>query len=64
MRNRKVTFRLGETVGRLEESSGPPKGAVTLQESGTPIVSELILSSIGRLGQTDSATTLERLYKF
>ena len=27
---------------------------MTLLESGTPIVSELILSSIGRLGQTDS----------
>ena len=54
MRNRKVTFRLGETVGRLEESAGPPKGAVTLLESGTRIVSELVLSSIGRLGQTDS----------
>jgi len=54
MRNRKVTFRLGEAVERIEDSVGPPRGAVTLLESGKRIVSELVLFSIGRLGETGS----------
>ena len=54
MRNRKVTFRLGEAVERIDESVGPPRRAVILLESGKRIVSELVLFSIGRLGQTGS----------
>ncbi|MCH8310927.1 MAG: Si-specific NAD(P)(+) transhydrogenase [Chloroflexi bacterium] len=54
MRNRKVTFRLGESVERLEDSPGPPRSAVTHLESGKRIVSELVLFSIGRLGATES----------
>lgn len=54
MRNRKVTFRLGETVDRLEDSPGPPRSAVTHLKSGKRIVSDLVLFSIGRLGETDS----------
>ena len=54
MRNRNVTFRLGEAVERIDESVGPPKGAVILLESGKRIVSELVLFSVGRLGDTDS----------
>ena len=54
MRNRNVTFRLGEAVERIDESAGPPKGVVILLESGKRIVSELVLFSVGRLGETDS----------
>jgi NAD(P) transhydrogenase len=54
MRNRKVIFRLGEAVEGIEVSPGPPRSAVTLLESGKRIVSELVLFSIGRLGETDS----------
>jgi len=52
MRNRNVTFRLGEAVERLELSAGPPRRAVILLESGKRIVSDLVLFSVGRTGAT------------
>ena len=53
MRNRNVTFRLGEAVERLELTSDQPPRAVTLLESGKRIVSESVLYSIGRIGATE-----------
>lgn len=53
MRNRNITFRLGEAVERLEISEGPPCRAVILLESGKRIVSDLVLFSVGRIGATD-----------
>ena len=59
MRSRNVTFRLGEAVERIEISQGPPRRAVILLESGKRIVSELVLFSVGRLGET-AGLDLER----
>ena len=53
MRNRDVTFRLGEAVEHLEIHEGPPKQAVIHLESGKRIVSDLVLFSAGRLGAID-----------
>ena len=53
MRNRRVTFRLGEAVERIEIAEGPPRQAVILLESGKRIVSDLVLFSAGRIGATD-----------
>jgi NAD(P) transhydrogenase len=53
MRDRNVTFRLGEAVARLEVSEGPPRRAVVLLESGKRIVADMVLFSVGRLGATD-----------
>lgn len=53
MRNRNVTFRLGEAVERLEISEGPPRRAVMQLASGKRIVSDLVLFSVGRIGATD-----------
>ena len=53
MRNRDVTFRLGEAVERLEIAEGPPRQAVIHLESGKRIVSDLVLFSAGRTGSTD-----------
>jgi NAD(P) transhydrogenase len=52
MRNRNVTFRMGEAVERLEISEGPPRKAVIHLESGKWIVSDLVLFSVGRIGAT------------
>jgi NAD(P) transhydrogenase len=54
MRNRNVTFRLGETVETLEASEGPPPRAVIHLQSGKRIVSDVVLFSVGRIGATDS----------
>ena len=54
MRNRNVTFRLGEAVERLEIVEGPPRRAGILLESGKRLVSDLVLFSVGRVGATDS----------
>ncbi len=43
MRKRNVTFRLGETVERVEIAEGPPRRAVLLLESGKRLVSDLVL---------------------
>ena len=52
MRNRGVTFRLGEAVERLEIAVGPPRRAVMFLESGKRLVSELVLFCAGRQGAT------------
>lgn len=52
MRNRDVTFRLGEAVERLEVSDEPKARPVVYLESGKRIVSELLLYAIGRQGAT------------
>lgn len=52
MRNRDVTFRLGEAVERLEIDEGPPRQVVIHLESGKVIVSDLVLFSAGRQGAT------------
>lgn len=53
MRNQKVIFRLGEAVERVEVVNGPPRRAAIQLESGKRIVSELVLYSAGRAGNTD-----------
>jgi NAD(P) transhydrogenase len=53
MRNRNVTFRLGEAVERLELTGDEPRHAVITLESGKRIVSESVLYSVGRVGAAD-----------
>lgn len=53
MRNRNVTFRLGEAVERLELTEDEPRRAVITLESGKRIVSESVLYSVGRVGAAD-----------
>ena len=53
MRNRDVTFRLGEEVKRLEIAEGPPRRVVMFLKSGKRLVSELVLFCAGRQGATD-----------
>lgn len=52
MRNTGVTFRLGETVTRLEIIAEHPRRVVILLESGKRLASELVLFSAGREGAT------------
>src|SRR5207237_5272275 len=54
MRNKKVSFRLGEAVERLEMSDAAPPRAVLLLESGKRIVADMALFSVGRTGATSS----------
>ena len=53
LRNRNVTFRLGEAVERLEHTDGSPRRAILTLESGNRIVSKSVLYSVGRIGATD-----------
>lgn len=53
MRNVGVTFRLGETVEWLEIVERPSRRVVIFLESGKRLVSELVLFSAGRQGETD-----------
>ena len=53
MRNRNVTFRLGEAVSRLEVGGGSKRRAVILLESGKRLVSDMVLFSAGRLADTE-----------
>lgn len=53
MRNTGVTFRLGETVTRLEIVEERPRRVMILLESGKRLVSELVLFSAGREGATN-----------
>ena len=53
MRDRNVTFRLGEAVERVEVSEGLPHRAIIFLESGKRIVSDVVLFSVGRIGATD-----------
>jgi NAD(P) transhydrogenase len=52
MRERNVTFRLGESVERLDVPEGEPRRVVTHLESGKRILSDMVLFSVGRLGAT------------
>jgi NAD(P) transhydrogenase len=52
MRGRRVTFRLGETVEKLEVTSGVPKQAIVRLESGKWIVADQVFFSVGRIGAT------------
>ncbi len=52
MRNRDVTFRLGEEVERLEIVEGPPRRVMMRLQSGKRLVSELVLFCAGRQGAT------------
>lgn len=52
MRSRDVTFRLGESVEKMEIDKGPPERAVIQLESGKRIVSDMVLYSAGRIGAT------------
>ncbi len=52
MRNTGVTFRLGETVSRLDTIEAHPRRVVMLLESGKRLASELVLFSAGREGAT------------
>ncbi|HKQ63286.1 MAG TPA: Si-specific NAD(P)(+) transhydrogenase [Candidatus Polarisedimenticolaceae bacterium] len=54
MRNRNVTFRMGEAVDSVSISEGPPRTAVIQLESGKRIVSDMVLFSAGRVGATDT----------
>lgn len=53
MRNRHVTFRLGELVERVELTDGTPQRVVLTLESGKRVVSESVLYAAGRIGATD-----------
>ena len=50
MRNRNVTFRLGEAVEKLEVIDGQPRHAIATLESGKRVVAESVLYSVGRIG--------------
>jgi NAD(P) transhydrogenase len=52
LRNRNVTFRLGEGVESLAVSEGPPRRAVLHLESGKRIVADAVLFSAGRMAAT------------
>ena len=52
MRKRRVTFRFGEAVERVEVQEGTAGRAILFLESGKRIVSELALFSVGRQGAT------------
>jgi NAD(P) transhydrogenase len=54
LRNRNVTFRLGETVETLAVAEGPPRKAVLNLDSGKRIVSDMVLFSAGRIAATES----------
>lgn len=53
MRNRHVTFRLGEAVEHLELTDGTPQHVILTLESGKRVVSESVLYAAGRIGATD-----------
>ncbi|MEO8326213.1 MAG: Si-specific NAD(P)(+) transhydrogenase, partial [Nitrospirota bacterium] len=52
MRNHQVTFRLGETVEKLEITNTPSRKVVIHLASGKRLVSGLALYSVGRTGAT------------
>ncbi len=54
MRDRDVTFRLGEAVKTIAVEEKPMRRAVLLLESGKRIVADLVLFSVGRIGSTDA----------
>jgi NAD(P) transhydrogenase len=54
MRDRNVTFRLGESVESFAVAAGPTRRAVTHLASGKQIVSDMAFFSVGRQGATRS----------
>lgn len=52
MRQRNVTFRLGETVASFMLSADTPRRAVLVLESGKRIVSDVAIFSVGRIAAT------------
>ncbi len=52
MRGRRVTFRLGEAVEKLEVTSGASKQAIVRLESGKWLVADQVFFSVGRIGAT------------
>ncbi|MGP0591673.1 Si-specific NAD(P)(+) transhydrogenase [Nitrospira sp. T9] len=54
MRNHQVTFRLGETVEKLEIATTPSPKVVIHLASGKRLVSGLVLYSVGRTGATST----------
>jgi NAD(P) transhydrogenase len=54
MRKSEVTFRGGEAVDSIEISEGPPRRGVIQLESGKHLVADLVLFSVGRIGDTES----------
>ncbi|MFO0698160.1 MAG: Si-specific NAD(P)(+) transhydrogenase [Nitrospira sp.] len=53
MRNRHVTFRLGEAVEHVELMDGIPRRVALTLESGKRVVSESVLYAAGRIGATN-----------
>ena len=53
LRNRNVTFRVGEAVESLAVTAEPPPRAVLHLESGKRIVADMVLFSAGRVAATD-----------
>lgn len=54
LRNHMVTFRLGETVERIEHRDGPPQQALVFLESGKRMVADLVLACTGRVGASEA----------
>lgn len=52
MRGRRVVFRLGEAVERIEVTPGDPRQAMLHLESGKCLVADQVLFSVGRIGAT------------
>jgi NAD(P) transhydrogenase len=52
MRNRNVTFRLGEAVESLAVTESPPRKGLLILESGKRIAADIVLFSAGRVGAT------------
>ncbi len=52
MRGRRVTFRLGEAVEKLEVTSDGSRQAVVRLESGKRLVADQVFFSVGRIGAT------------
>jgi NAD(P) transhydrogenase len=53
MRNRNVTFRLGEAVERLDLTDDQPRRAILTLGSGKRLMAESVLYSVGRAGAAD-----------
>jgi NAD(P) transhydrogenase len=53
MRNHQVTFRLGETVERIERGEKPRRRTIIHLASGKRLVSDAVLYSVGRTGATE-----------
>lgn len=53
LRDRLVTFRLGEAVAGIEQRNGPHRQAVVRLESGKQLVGDMVLACTGRIGASD-----------